>query len=162
MTTQTKSRIVAVLFGTAVLGVVVPAQAEWGGGYGGTPMPSGGSSSCVPGATNCKSGGSAAPGGVKPGGWGQGGGMGGRPSGGWSQGGGYGGGMGGRPTGGWGQGGGYGSGMRHCPMGDCGFRPVGYGGYGAGSYGQAPMGKVCYNFAGRPYIHNGPGRCPIS
>ncbi|TGD96084.1 hypothetical protein [Methylobacterium nonmethylotrophicum] len=53
--------------------------------------------------------------------------------------------------------GGYGGrgqhGGRHCPMGDCGYhrpRPPGGG------------GKICYNFAGRPYVYKGRGRCPIS
>ncbi|ACA16868.1 hypothetical protein M446_2412 [Methylobacterium sp. 4-46] len=36
----------------------------------------------------------------------------------------------------------------------CGPRPVGIG-------GPRP-GKICYNFAGRPYLYRGGGRCPIS
>ena len=33
-----------------------------------------------------------------------------------------------------------------------------------GGYGGGPvnLGKVCYNFAGKPYIYRGRGRCPIS
>ena len=34
---QSKSRTAALLFGMASLVVAIPAQAEWGGGYGGTP-----------------------------------------------------------------------------------------------------------------------------
>jgi len=186
MITHTKSGIVALLFGTAALTLAIPAQAEWGGGYGGTPsvpnQGTGGNSNCVPGATNCKSGGSTRPGtSTRPGGWnqgqsgyggGQGGGTSNRPTGGWNQGGSYGGSQ-GRP-GGWNQSqGGYGGGGRPCPRGDCGYRPggeggyrpTGYGGngYGPGGYGNGPsLGKVCYNFAGKPYIYRGRGRCPIS
>ena len=71
MITETKMRLLALLFGTAALAVAIPAQAEWGGGYGGTPgVPSSGNTggsgasnpNCVPGATNCKSSGSTRPG----------------------------------------------------------------------------------------------------
>ncbi len=34
---QSKSRAVAMLFSAAALVAAIPAQAEWGGGYGGTP-----------------------------------------------------------------------------------------------------------------------------
>src|SRR5690242_18824415 len=40
MLTQTTSRIAVLLFGTAAVALAIPAQAEWGGGYGGTPTPS--------------------------------------------------------------------------------------------------------------------------
>ena len=154
---QSKSRTAALLFGVASFVVAIPAQAEWGGGYGGTPsVPSGGGTggsggggnpNCVPGATNCKAGGSGGgskpSGSNRPGGWNQGqgqgqggygGGSGNRPTGGWNQGGGYG----GSTSGGWNQGqGGYGGGGRPCPRGDCGYRPGGSGGggYGGGSGG---------------------------
>ena len=186
MITHTKSGIVALLFGTAALTLAIPAQAEWGGGYGGTPsvpnQGTGGSSNCVPGATNCKSGGSTRPStntrpgtSSRPGGWnqgqsgyggGQGGGPSNRPTGGWNQTqgqGGYGGGSGTRPTGGWNQGGSYG-GSQGRP-GGWNQSQGGYGGdgYGPGGYGNGPkLGKVCYNFAGKPYIYRGRGRCPIS
>ena len=146
---QSKSRTAALLFGMASLVVAIPAQAEWGGGYGGTPSGGGtggsgggGNPNCVPGATNCKAGGSGGgskpSGSNRPGGWNQGqgqggygGGSGNRPTGSWNQGGGYG----GSTSGGWNQGqGGYGGGGRPCPRGDCGYRPGG-GGYGGGSGG---------------------------
>ena len=76
---QSKSRAAAMLFSAAALVAAIPAQAEWGGGYGGTPgassggntgSPGGGSNpNCVPGATNCKSGNSS--GNKGSGGWNQ-------------------------------------------------------------------------------------------
>jgi hypothetical protein len=179
MMTQKMSCVVAFVLGTAALGFGVPAKAEWGGGYGGTPMPSGGVSSCVPGATNCKASNGRPmprprPSKVEPGDWNQGSG-GSRPRpGSWDQGGGYGGGNGGRPPEGWNQGE-YGGGMRPCRRGSCGDRPTqwgsdlpsgypgypGNGGYRPTSY-EYPRPTVCYNFAGRPYLYRGRGRCPIS
>lgn len=52
--------------------------------------------------------------------------------------------------------GGYGGhrGGRQCPMGDCGYRrPPSPG---------SRVGMICYNFAGKPYVYKGIGRCPIS
>ncbi len=133
----------------------------------------------MPGATNCKSGNSS--GNKGSGGWNQqqgGYGGGNSGSGGWNQ----------QQSGGWNQQQGDYGGGRPCPRGDCGYRPgrpnrgtVG-GGYGGGSYGgddygyrptgygdggyggggPVNLGKVCYNFAGKPYIYRGRGRCPIS
>jgi hypothetical protein len=177
MTIQRMSRVIAFVLGTASLGLAIPAQAEWGGGYGGTPMPSGGVSDCVPGATNCKSSTRPMPrpmprprpSNPAPGGWTQGDGNP-RP-GSWDEGGGYGGGTTGRPSGGWEQGE-YGGRPRPCRRGYCEERPSQWGGnlpssypgyveYRPPSYGY-PRPKVCYNFVGRPYLYHGRGRCPIS